>query len=133
MRLRLIFLLCALPGCLHASDAPEAVLSALVDDARTAQADFAPDPARARQWFINTHANDWSCASCHTRDPRQPGRHVITGRTLKPLSPLAEPSRFADPAMTEKWFKRNCQDVLDRPCSAAEKADVLAFLLQPEA
>jgi hypothetical protein len=30
----------------------------------------------------------------------------------------------------EKWFKRNCNDVLARACTPAEKADVLAYLLK---
>jgi hypothetical protein len=28
----------------------------------------------------------------------------------------------------EKWFKRNCSDVLGRACSAQEKGDLLAWL-----
>ena len=28
-----------------------------------------------------------------------------------------------------KWFKRNCNDVLDRECTAQEKGDVLSYLL----
>ena len=35
----------------------------------------------------------------------------------------------ADLAKTEKWFKRNCNDVVGRECSASEKANVLAWLL----
>jgi len=29
----------------------------------------------------------------------------------------------------DKWFRRNCKDVLSRECSAAEKADVMAYLI----
>ena len=32
-------------------------------------------------------------------------------------------------AKTEKWFRRNCNDVASRECTAAEKAGVLAWLL----
>ena len=39
------------------------------------------------------------------------------------------PTRYTDPDIVEKWFRRNCRDVLGRACSAAEKADVLAYLL----
>jgi hypothetical protein len=28
----------------------------------------------------------------------------------------------------EKWFKRNCGDVLGRVCTPAEKGDVIAYL-----
>lgn len=36
---------------------------------------------------------------------------------------------FTDTAKVNKWFRRNCKDVLSRECSAGEKADVLAYLL----
>jgi len=29
----------------------------------------------------------------------------------------------------EKWFKRNCNDVLGRACSAQEKADFTAYMI----
>ena len=45
-----------------------------------------------------------------------------------PLAPAAHARRFSDAAKAEKWFRRNCNDVLGRECSAAEKADVLAWL-----
>lgn len=83
---------------------------------------------RGRRFFRTTHGNDWSCASCHTPDPTATGKHAVTGRALRPLAPSANPARFADAAKTEKWFRRNCRDVLDRECSAAEKADVIAWL-----
>lgn len=84
--------------------------------------------ARGRQFFTTPHANEWSCASCHTRNPLQPGRHVVTGRALAPLAPAANPARLADPAKSEKWFRRNCRDVVGRECTAAEKADIVAWL-----
>lgn len=88
---------------------------------------------RGRRFFRTTHGNDWSCASCHTPDPTATGKHAVTGRALRPLAPSANPARFTDAAKTEKWFRRNCRDVLDRECSATEKADVIAWLLAPQA
>lgn len=83
---------------------------------------------RGRRFFQAKHGSDWSCASCHTPDPTATGKHAVTGRRLQPLAPSANPARFADAAKTEKWFRRNCRDVLDRECTAAEKADVIAWL-----
>ena len=37
-------------------------------------------------------------------------------------------ARFTDSAFVEKWFGRNCDSVLGRACTAAEKADVIAWL-----
>ena len=60
---------------------------------------------------------------------RADGRHVVTGKALAPLAPAGNAARFADPARTEKWFRRNCNDVLGRECTAAEKGNVLAWLV----
>ena len=84
---------------------------------------------RGEQFFKARHAGDWSCASCHTQAPVQPGRHAQTGKTIAPLAPSANPQRFTDTAKVEKWFKRNCNDVLQRPCTPQEKGDVLQYLL----
>ncbi len=69
-----------------------------------------------------------ACSSCHTDHPAQLGRHSVTGKTIQPLAPRTEATRFSDPAKVEKWFRRNCTEVLGRECSAAEKADFIAFV-----
>lgn len=84
--------------------------------------------ARGEQFFKSTHGNDWSCATCHTTNPAAPGKHTRTSKLIKPLAPTVNPERFTDPAKVEKWFKRNCNDVLDRACTPQEKGDVLTFL-----
>lgn len=85
--------------------------------------------ARGEQFFRTTHGKDWSCASCHGARPLGDGKHAVTGKVISPLAPVANAARFTDPAKTEKWFKRNCNDVLGRECTAAEKGDVLEYLL----
>jgi len=45
------------------------------------------------------------------------------------MSPNVNSERFVDQAKVEKWFKRNCNDVLGRECTAQEKADVLSWLM----
>ena len=70
-----------------------------------------------------------SCASCHTASPKQAGQTRV-GKRIEPLAPAANPQRFTDAAKVEKWFRRNCQDVLQRECSAQEKGDFIAFLSQ---
>jgi hypothetical protein len=50
-------------------------------------------------------------------------------RQRLPLSPTANKQRFSDSANVEKWFKRNCQDVLERACTAQEKGDFIAYVL----
>jgi mono/diheme cytochrome c family protein len=70
-----------------------------------------------------------SCAGCHTADPRQAGKTRV-GKRIEPLAPVANPARFTDAAKVEKWFRRNCMDVLQRECSAQEKGDFIAWLNQ---
>ena len=60
--------------------------------------------------------------------PTATGKHASTGKAIDPLAPAFNPKAFTDAARVEKWFRRNCKDVLARECSAAEKADVLAYL-----
>jgi len=84
---------------------------------------------RGRQFFNSTHGNDWSCSSCHTATPTAPGKHAKTGKEIAPMAPAANPQRFTDAAKVEKWFKRNCNDVAGRVCTAQEKGDVMAYLL----
>jgi mono/diheme cytochrome c family protein len=70
-----------------------------------------------------------SCASCHTANPKQAGQTRV-GKRIEPLAPVANPDRFTDAAKVEKWFRRNCMDVLQRECSAREKGDFIAWLNQ---
>jgi mono/diheme cytochrome c family protein len=85
--------------------------------------------SRGQQFFTTTHGRDWSCASCHGQTPVQLGKHASTGKAIKPLAPAFEAQRFSDGAKVEKWFRRNCNDVAGRECSAGEKADVMAWLV----
>ncbi len=94
-----------------------------------AQAGAATNPDRGQQFFTARHGSDWSCATCHGAVPVQTGKHATTGKTIGAMAPAANPDRFTDAAKTEKWFRRNCNDVVARECTAAEKADVLSWLL----
>lgn len=85
--------------------------------------------ARGEQFFTTKHGKEWSCASCHENPPNQLTKHIVTGKAIKPLSPNSNPERFVDQAKVEKWFRRNCNDVLSRECTAQEKADVLYWLM----
>ncbi|NHL69229.1 DUF1924 domain-containing protein [Burkholderia ambifaria] len=95
----------------------------------TAQSGVGAMPSRGQQFFTSRHGRDWSCATCHGGTPTGAGTHVVTGKTIEPLAPAFNPARFTDGARTEKWFRRNCKDVVGRECSSAEKADVLSWLM----
>lgn len=82
-----------------------------------------------QKFFLKKHGKDWACASCHGESATQSGRHAATGKVLEPLAPAFNPKSLTDAAKVDKWFKRNCKDVLDRECRAAEKADIIAWLI----
>jgi len=69
-----------------------------------------------------------SCATCHGDDPRQPGKHVRTGKVIAPMAVSVNSKRFSDVKKIRKWFKRNCKWTLGRECSAQEQADILVWL-----
>lgn len=94
----------------------------------SAQAGAPGNPAKGQTFFNAKHGGEWSCASCHGTPPTAQGKHANTGKVIAPLAPAFNAKAFTDSAKVDKWFKRNCNDVLTRECSAAEKADVLAYL-----
>lgn len=93
-----------------------------------AQAGSTASAERGKAFFTSRHGSDLSCASCHGTPPTAQGKHASTGKLIEPLAPAINPARFTDTAKVNKWFTRNCKDVLSRECSGAEKADVLAYL-----
>lgn len=96
---------------------------------RFAAAAGAPGHAeRGRQFFTSRHGGEFACASCHGNPPTGAGKHASTGKPIDPLAPAANARAFTDTARVDKWFRRNCKDVLQRECSAGEKADVIAWL-----
>lgn len=89
----------------------------------------AGNASQGEVFFNQKHGRQWSCSSCHNTPPVTTGKHASTGKPIKPLAPSANSEAFTDSAKVEKWFRRNCKDVLERECTAAEKADVMAYLL----
>lgn len=91
------------------------------------------DVARGGQnWSKESKGEDgqmMSCASCHGKDLSKEGKHHKTSKVIQPMAPSANKERFTDVKKIEKWFKRNCNDVLARECTAQEKGDFLKYLL----
>jgi len=110
------------------ADSPVNLLETYKSQAKAAGV-VAGDVARGQSFFNSTHGNEWKCASCHGALPTGKGEHTITHKVIEPLAPAFNAQRFSDLAKADKWFRRNCKDVLARECSAAEKADVLAWLM----
>ena len=129
MRRVVILAALALAGPALAAD-PAGLLAGYQAEARKGDAAFNASSQRGAQFFNARHGGEWSCASCHGSPPTGQGKHAKTGKAIAPLAPGANAERFTDTAKAEKWFRRNCNDVLSRVCTPAEKGDVLAYLLQ---
>jgi cytochrome c peroxidase len=95
----------------------------------TAQAGAPAQPTRGKLLFTEKHSKDWSCSTCHSAAPTIDGKHATTGKVIGPLAPAFNTERFTDIAKSDKWFRRNCNDVMGRECTAVEKADVLSWLI----
>jgi mono/diheme cytochrome c family protein len=87
--------------------------------------------ARGRAFFEATHRGGKpetpSCTTCHGINPQLAGQ-TRAGKAIEPMAVSVNPARFTDPAFVEKWFRRNCDTVLGRACTAAEKGDVITYL-----
>jgi len=118
-----------------AAETPQQVMGAYSAEAARRTPGFTPNAGLGEAFLVRKFAVSATmpnCAACHTDSPRQPGRHVVTGKDIKPLSPSANTERFADVAKVEKWFQRDCKKVIGRECSAGEKADFIAFVSEDD-
>ncbi|NMG75269.1 DUF1924 domain-containing protein [Aromatoleum diolicum] len=68
-----------------------------------------------------------ACTSCHGPNVRAAGR-TRSGKPIEPMAISVSPERYLDTAKVEKWFKRNCDEVLGRECTPREKGDWLAYM-----
>ncbi|MDR0776954.1 MAG: DUF1924 domain-containing protein [Azonexus sp.] len=125
----LLILLLATCGLAQA-EAPRQI----ADTYAVAQGDgFKASTTRGSEFFVRKFGvSDKmpSCSTCHTTNPANTGQHVITGKSIKPLAPAANPNGLSDSAKVEKWFTRNCKEVTGRACTPGEKADFIAYLME---
>jgi mono/diheme cytochrome c family protein len=110
-------------------ETPVEILASIKAEAVTASGYQEFSAARGEKFFKDKHGNELSCVSCHTDNPAAQGKHAKTDKPIKPLAPSANDERFTEMKKVQKWFKRNCNDVLDRLCTPQEQGDVLAYLL----
>ena len=111
-------------------DALLATLAAAAKDADPAFSGFSAARGEKLHFtrFSGGKAQTPSCTSCHGDDPRGAGR-TPAGKTIDALALSVTPTRYSDPAKVDKWFKRNCQEVLGRQCTPLEMGDWLSFMI----
>lgn len=124
--------LAALPA-LAGDPARDALLADYATQAKQADAAFTGFSAeRGKTLYTTRHADAKpemnACASCHGDDPTKSGQSAKTGKVIEPMAVSANPKRFTNKDDVEKWFGRNCKEVLGHECSALEKGDYITFL-----
>ena len=126
----LLFLASASPAF---AETPASLVSGYAVEAAKTTPGFTPSAKRGQEFFIR----EWgvskkmaNCTTCHGKNLSIDGKHIITDKRIAPLSPAANPERFTSLSKVEKWFKRNCTEVVGRECTAAEKADFIQFVTQ---
>lgn len=65
----------------------------------------------------------------HTSNPADEGKHVVTGKAIRPLSPVVNFKRFTDIDKVEGQFTQYCDDIIGSDCTAAEKTNYITYLL----
>lgn len=115
------------------AETPGSLIAGYSAEASQSAKGFAASAERGQSFF----GKEWgvsqkmpSCNICHGKDLHVDGKHVITGKRIAPFAPAANPERFTSLSKVEKWFKRNCSEVVGRECTAAEKADFIQFVSQ---
>jgi hypothetical protein len=92
----------------------------------------APSVAEGKMFFnrnFNVKGHEVACASCHTTNPADEGKHIVTGKPIRPLSPAVNTQRFTDIEKVEDKFVEHCNDILGADCTAQEKANFIAYLM----
>ena len=133
MRSALLFIALGVTFNVYAAT-PQEILNSYLPQAKQENTAFKAFSASGGEQFYHAKrahsgGKQMSCAACHTDNPKTAGSHAKTRKEILPLAPAINKERFTDSAKVEKWFKRNCQDVLERPCTAQEKGDFIAYLL----
>jgi cytochrome c peroxidase len=113
------------------AETPAGLIAGYTAEAARVKPGFTPSAELGRAFFVRKWGVSQtmpSCATCHSDQPTAEGKHVVTDKRIAPLAPAANPERFTSSDKVEKWFRRNCQEVIGRECSAAEKADFVQFV-----
>ncbi|MGA9991657.1 MAG: DUF1924 domain-containing protein, partial [Thiobacillaceae bacterium] len=77
------------------AETPADILAAYAREAKSTDPGFVGFSAeRGQQFFAQTHGKEWSCTSCHTRNPAAAGRHAVTSKVIDPMAPAVNPARF---------------------------------------
>ncbi len=117
----------------EAGPAQMAILEKYASEAKAADPSFSGfSGERGKIFFFSEPAmgkpDTPSCTTCHTKNPKEPGR-TRAGKEIGPMALSVKSDRYSDSQEIEKWFGRNCDSVLGRPCTPKEKGDFITFMV----
>jgi Domain of unknown function (DUF1924) len=129
----LIALLGLLAGPSYADPRRDAILGELLAQAKKDGPGFAGFSAERGAAFYKATQKGGkpgtaSCTSCHRSSPQEKGK-TRAGKDIEPMAVSKNPARYTDRDNVEKWFGRNCNDVLGRACTAREKGDFITSMM----
>ncbi|HEY3300300.1 MAG TPA: DUF1924 domain-containing protein [Methylophilaceae bacterium] len=78
---------------------------------------------------IGVEGRKVSCSSCHTANPGDTGKNIVTHKPIRPLSPVVNPKRFADLDKVQAKFEEHCTDITGKDCAPEDKANFIAYLI----
>jgi hypothetical protein len=128
----IIVLACTLVPA-SAGESPQSLLDFYANAAKASDRGFSGFSAERGEHLFRTKFSTGkpdtpSCTTCHTADATKTGQ-TRAGKDIEPMAASTNPNRYSDQAKTEKWFGRNCNNVLGRDCTATEKGDFITFML----
>lgn len=95
--------------------------------------DFVPSAEDGKTFFNQkvkaANGKETACASCHTANPANSGKHIVTGKSIRPLSPVVNNKRFSDYDKVETQFTKHCNEILGADCKTTDKANYITYLL----
>ena len=96
--------------------------------------EYAGPTAADGKFFFNRKiklgkGKETACASCHTANPADEGKHSVTGKAIRPLSPVVNAKRFEDFEKVQGKFTQHCKEVIGSDCTSAEKASYITYVL----
>ncbi len=111
----------------------EALTKKYIGIAQTVNPEFVSSVTEGKMFFNRKikmpNGKEMACASCHTTNPANPGKHALTGKSIEPLSPAVNNKRFKDIEKVEEKFTEHCNEIIGADCTAAEKANYIIYLL----
>ncbi len=111
----------------------EALTKKYVAIAQTVNPEFVSSVTEGKIFFNRkfklNNGKEAACASCHTQNPADQGKNIITGKVIAPLSPAVNNKRFKSLDKVEEKFTEHCNEILGTDCTAAEKANYIVYLL----